>query len=50
MKWSLTAIGVVVAVAVWTLREPVVGPSLHLCPQAVMICLPFLNQSPRLSL
>ena len=27
MKWSLTAIGVVVAVAVWTLREPVVGPS-----------------------
>ena len=30
--------------------DPVVEPPLHLCPQAVMICLPLLNQSPRLSL
>ena len=27
MKWSLTAIAVVVAVAIWILREPVVEPS-----------------------
>ena len=32
MKWLLTSIALVVAVALWTLREPVVEPSEPLSP------------------